>query len=137
MQFCYNKYKEGNIKLGRLDKPLYFNKYESKYRIDGSRDLHYHKCQVYGRELVDTMFLAYKYDAVEKKYESYGLKKIIAQEGLEKKDRTFYDASQIRHNYTNPEELEKIKRYAEEDGDDALALYDLMVAPTFYLTQRS
>lgn len=135
LQFCYNKYTEGNIKLGRLDKPIYFNKFESKYRIDGSRDLHYNKCQVYGRELVDTMFLAYKYDAVEKKYESYGLKKIIAVEGLEKEDRTFYDASQIRHNYLDPVELEKIKKYAEEDGDDALALYDLMVAPTFYLTQ--
>jgi DNA polymerase elongation subunit (family B) len=135
LQFCYNKYKEGNIKLGRLDKGIYFNKYESKYRIDGSRDLHYHKCQVYGRELVDTMFLAYKYDAVEKKYESYGLKSIIKVEGLEKQGRTFYDASTIRINYTNPDELVKIKQYAEEDGDDALALYDLMVAPTFYLTQ--
>lgn len=135
LQFCYSKYNEGNIKLGRLDKPIYFNKFESKYRVDGSRDLHYQKCQVYGRELVDTMFLAYKYDSVEKKYESYGLKKIIAQEGLEKANRTFYDAGAIRHNYTNPEELEKIKKYAEEDGDDALALYDLMVAPTFYLTQ--
>lgn len=135
LQFCYNKYTEGNIKLGRLDKPIYFNKYESKYRVDGSRDLHYHKCQVYGRELVDTMFLAYKYDAVEKKYESYGLKKIIAVEGLEKEGRTFYDAGQIRHNYTNPEEFEKIKEYCKDDSDDALSLYDLMVAPTFYLTQ--
>ena len=135
LQFCYNKYKEGNIKLGRLDKPLYFNKFESKYRIDGSRDLHYNKCQVYGRELVDTMFLAYKYDAVEKKYESYRLKSIIAIEGLEKKDRVFYDADKIRHNYKDPQEFAKIKEYCKDDSDDALALYDLMVAPTFYLTQ--
>jgi DNA polymerase elongation subunit (family B) len=135
LQFCYNKYTEGNIRLGRLDKPLYFNKFESKYRIDGSRDLHYHKCQVYGRELVDTMFLAYKYDAVEKKYESYRLKSIIAVEGLEKKDRVFYDADKIRHNYKDQEEFAKIKEYCKDDSDDALALYDLMVAPTFYLTQ--
>ena len=135
LNYCHGKYTDDPIILGRCDKPIYFNRYESKYRVDGSRDLHYNKCQVYGRELVDTMFLAYKYDAVEKKYESYGLKKIIAQEGLEKAGRTFYDANEIRHNYTNPEELEKIKQYAEEDGDDALALYDLMVAPTFYLTQ--
>lgn len=121
--------------LGRCDKSITFSKQESKYRVDGSRDLHYHKAQIYGRELVDTMFLAYKYDAVEKKYESYALKKIIAQEGLEKAGRTFYDASKIRDNYNNPTELEKIKQYAEEDGDDALALYDLMVPATFYLTQ--
>jgi DNA polymerase, archaea type len=135
IQYCYNRYKEGNPKLGRLERPIYFNKYESKYRVDGSRDLHYHKCQVYGREIVDTMFLAYKYDAVEKKYESYRLKSIIAVEGLEKKDRVFYDAEKIRVNYKNPEEFTKIKIYCEDDSDDSLALYDLMVAPTFYLTQ--
>jgi DNA polymerase elongation subunit (family B) len=135
LQFCYNRYKEGSIRLGRLDKPIYFNKYESKYRIDGSRDLHYHKCAVYGREIVDTMFLAYKYDAVEKKYESYRLKGIIAAEGLEKKNRVFYDADKIRYNYKDPNEFTKIKEYCKDDSDDALALYDLMVAPTFYLTQ--
>jgi DNA polymerase elongation subunit (family B) len=135
INFCHNKYSDDPIILGRLGKPVYFSKFESKYRVDGGRELHYNKAQVYGRELVDTMFLAYKYDAVEKKYESYGLKRIIAQEGLEKADRTFYDASTIRHNYTNPAELEKIKQYAEEDGDDALALYDLMAPAQFYLTQ--
>ncbi len=135
INFCHNKYSDEPIILGRCDRPIKFSQYESKYRVDGSRDLHYHKAQIYGREIVDTMFLAYKYDAVEKKYESYALKKIIAQEGLEKAGRTFYDASTIRHNYTNPIELEKIKQYAEEDGDDALALYDLMVPAQFYLTQ--
>lgn len=135
LNYCHGKYSDDGIILGRCDKPIYFAKYESKYRVDGSRDLHYNKCQVYGRELVDTMFLAYKYDAVEKKYESYGLKKIIAAEGLEKEGRIFYDAGQIRFNYTNPEEFEKIKEYCKDDSDDSLALYDLMVAPTFYLTQ--
>jgi DNA polymerase elongation subunit (family B) len=135
INFCHNKYSDEPIILGRLEKPIRFSQYESKYRVDGSRDLHYHKAHIYGREIVDTMFLAYKYDAVEKKYESYGLKRIIAQEGLEKPGRTFYDASTIRVNYTNPDELVKIKQYAEEDGDDALALYDLMVPAQFYLTQ--
>lgn len=134
IQFVYNRYKEGGIKLGRLEKPIYFNKWESKFRVDGSRELHYNKCQIYGREIVDTMFLAYKYD-LARKYESYGLKKIIAQEGLEKKDRQFYDASKIKDNYTNPEEMKKIKAYAEEDADDALTLYDMMCPPFFYMTQ--
>jgi len=135
LNFCHSKYSDAPIKLGRLGKGIYFNKYESKYRVDGSRELHYNKCQVYGREIVDTMFLAYKYDAVEKKYESYSLKKIIAQEGLEKKDRVFYEAGQIRTKYKDPDEFAKIKEYCKDDSDDSLALYDLMVAPTFYLTQ--
>ncbi len=135
LEFCHSKYSDKGMKLGRLDEPVHFSTYDSKYRVDGSRDLHYKKVHVYGRQLVDTMFLAYKYDAVEKKYESYSLKKIIAQEGLEKADRVFYDAGQIRHKYMIPEEFEKIKEYCKDDSDDSLALYDLMVPAQFYLTQ--
>jgi len=121
------------INLGRRDDvPLRIDKYESKFRIDGTKDLHYHKCHIWGREIIDTMFVAYRYD-VGRKYESYGLKKIIAQEGLEKADRTFYDASQIRNNYKIPAEWVKIKEYAKDDADDALALYDLMIPVLFYL----
>lgn len=109
--------------------------YESKFRIDGSRDQHYHKVKCHGRELIDTFFLSVKYDMASKKYESYALKKIIQQEGLEKPNRQMYDASQIRFNYKDPIEWKKIKAYCIDDADDALALYDLMAPPFFYLTQ--
>lgn len=135
IRFCHDKYSDEPIILGRCSKPLFFSDYESKYRVDGTRELSYKKVYCYGRNLIDTMFLAYKYDAVEKKYESYGLKKIIAQEGLEKKDRVFYDAGEIRHNYLIPEEWVKIKAYAIDDADDSITLYDLMAPPQFYLTQ--
>lgn len=121
--------------LGRNDSALKVNRNESKFRVDGSRELHYFKVQIYGREVCDTMFLAYKYDSFERKYQSYGLKYIINFENLEKEGRTFYDANLIAKNYKIPEEFAKIKQYAEEDGDDALALYDLMVPPFFYMTQ--
>jgi DNA polymerase elongation subunit (family B) len=122
------------LDLGRNGAPIRFNGYNSKFRVDGSRDLEYKAAQIYGREIIDTMFLAYKYD-IGRKYESYGLKKIIAFEGLEVKDREFYDASQIRFNYTNPIEWAKIKKYAIMDADDSLALFDLMAPSQFYWTQ--
>jgi len=121
--------------LGRNDANIRVQRNESKYRVDGSRELHYFKVQIYGREVCDTMFLAYKYDSFERKYQSYGLKYIIAFEGLEKKDRTFFEAGTIKDKVHIPEEWEKIKKYAEEDGDDALTLFDLMVPPFFYMTQ--
>lgn len=120
--------------LGRNKSTVKFGKNESKFRVDGSRELHYFKAQVYGREIVDTMFLAYKYD-IGRKYASYGLKSIIKAEGLEKLDRTFYEAGTIKDHYQNPVEWAKIKQYAEEDGDDALTLFDLMVPPFFYMAQ--
>lgn len=122
------------LMLGRNDSAIKFGRNESKFRVDGSRELHYFKAQIYGREIVDTMFLAYKYD-IGRKYASYGLKSIIQAEGLEKLGRTFYEAGTIKDHYKNPVEWAKIKQYAEEDGDDALTLFDLMVPPFFYMAQ--
>lgn len=123
-----------DLLLGRKRKPIQFNPYTSKFRKDGSQFYEYRKCFIYGREIVDTMFLALKYD-VGRKYESYGLKAIIKHEGLEVEGRQFYDAGQIRYKFEDKAEWEKIKKYAEHDGDDALALYDLMSPPFFYMTQ--
>lgn len=123
------------LDLGRDGSALTIADRSSKFRIDGSRDQEYHKVRVYGREIVDTMFLAIRHDIVAKKYESYGLKAIIKQEGLEKNDRQHYDSSTIRFNYRNPDEWRKIKEYCIHDSDDALALYDLSGPASFYLTQ--
>lgn len=123
------------LKLGRDGSTLKTNHYESKFRKDGSQDLHYHKNSIYGREIVDTMFLSIKYDIATKKYPTYGLKAIIASEGLQAEHRTFYDASQIRFNYKNAEQWAKIKEYAKDDSDDALKLFDLMIPSTFYSAQ--
>lgn len=136
--FPYLKHTAGlydfDLDLGRNGSKAKFSTYESQFRVDGSRGLAYNKVSVYGREIVDTMFLAYKYD-IGRSYQSYGLKYIIDYEGLQKADRVFYDAGTIKDNYENAEEWEKIKQYAEDDGDDALSLFDLMVPPFFYMGQ--
>jgi len=131
MRFIADKYGV-KLLLGRNDSEITFDNYESKFRKDSTNFYNYHKVHVYGREVIDTLFLAYKYD-IGRKYESYGLKNIIKQEGLEIIGRQFYDASQIRNKYKDPVEWEKIKAYAREDGDDALALYKLMSPSFFYM----
>lgn len=124
-----------NLELGRDGSRIKFDPYVSKFRKDQTQFIEYNRPRVYGREMVDTLFLSIKYDTVAKKYESYALKKIIDAEGITQEGRVFYDAATIRHNYTIPEEWEKIKAYAEFDGDDALALFDLFSPPYFYMTQ--
>ncbi len=126
-----------SLNLGRDGSSLKQCNYPSSFRIDGARDMDYRDITCYGREILDTLFLSYRYDAVEKKYDSYGLKVIIKQEKLEKPGRIFYDASKIRYNYTNSEELKKIKEYCIDDADDALALFDLMCPAYFYQCQSS
>ncbi len=135
LSYCANR-AGCSLLLGRDKSEIRFDSFESKKRKDQTQNIDYRRAHIYGREIVDTLFLAIDYDIATKKYESYGLKPIIKTEGLEKKDRVFYDASQIRKNYTNPIEWEKIKAYCIDDSDDALALYDLM-APSFFYTAQN
>jgi DNA polymerase, archaea type len=120
--------------LGRDVSPIKFDKRTSEFRKDGSQTYTYTDARIWGREIVDTFFLALKSD-IGRKYESYGLKAIIKHEGLEKPGRQHYDASKISANYKVAEEWRKIKEYAKDDADDALALFDLMIPGFFYYTQ--
>ena len=110
MQFIAQR-EGGDLYLVRNSSPLTFEERASKFRKDASQFYEYNRPHIYGRELCDTFFLALKYD-IGRKYDSYGLKQIIKQEGLEIKNRQFYDASKIHKNYLIPEEWNKIKDYA-------------------------
>jgi DNA polymerase I len=132
LEFCAKK-AGTSLQLGRDGSNLYISKRESKFRKDGSQDYEYFRSFIYGREIVDTMFVSYHFDAYLRQYESYALKKIIEQEGLEQPGRVFYDSSKIAESYKIPEEWEKIKKYAEFDADDAYSLYKLMIPAYFYL----
>lgn len=130
----YLRHHAGSLQLGRDLSEAHFATHVSNFRKDGSQSYDYKNVRVYGREIIDTFHLAIKYD-LGRKYDSYGLKQIIKQEGLERADRQHFDASKIRDLYKDPEEWQKIKTYAEHDADDALALFDLMAPSFFYYTQ--
>jgi len=121
--------------LGRDESPANFEdrKKPRELRKDGSQTYSYNRIEIFGRDIVDTFFLAIKAD-IAKKYESYRLKSIIAQEGLEKEGRQHYPANLIKVNWGNPEERKKIIQYGEDDAEDPIKVYDLMIAPFFYLT---
>lgn len=123
-----------DFNIGRENKPVTFNSFSSEFRKDGSQTYEYKKCQIYGREVVDTFFLSVKYD-IGREFVSYGLKQIVKQLGLEKPDRTFIDASKISELWEDLEMRKKIKDYNMDDVDDAIKLYDLMAPAFFYMTQ--
>ncbi len=123
-----------SLDLGRDKSAMTINSYPSKFRKDGTEAIEYFRCNIWGREVVDTYFLSFKYD-VGRKYESNGLKQIIKQEGLEKTGRVFVEAGKIKNHINNPEMWEKIKDYASTDSEDALKLFDLMAPSFFYFNQ--
>lgn len=122
------------LHLGRDASPLKTPRYPKRFMAAGRQVCKYLNYNVFGREIIDTMFLAYNFD-VGRKYPSYGLKAIIAAEGLEKEDRQHWDFSVNKEPWNNPEDWVKFRQYAEHDADDALALYDLMAPQFFYYTQ--
>lgn len=125
-----NSYKK-ELPIGRMQEELVIEDKPRELRKDGSQSYTYHRVNCFGREVVDTFFLAIKAD-ISRKYESYGLKSIIKQEGLEEADRQQYDAASIGKNWHIPEERAKIIAYAEADSRDPIKLYDMMVASFFY-----
>lgn len=126
----YNK----TLKLGRDNSAAKFSNKPKNYRVDGSQTWEYYDCKIFGREVIDGMFLAVKYD-IGRNYPNWKLKDIAEFEGIIKEDRQFYDASKIRQNWSIPEEKEKIVEYGIADSDDSNNLYYLHVPSFFYLCQ--
>ncbi len=124
--------------LGRNSYELQFAPFTSQFRKDGSQSYEYSNCWIYGREIIDSMFLMIGYD-IGRNFPSYGLKSIVKHLGMEKPDRTFIDASKIGEYYKNrknsPDMWNKVKKYAEEDAEDLVKLYDLAVSSKFYFSQ--
>lgn len=122
------------LHLGRDASPVKAARYPRNFRKDGSQSYEYINYQVFGRELIDTFFLSLKYD-VGRKYPNYRLKGIIEFEGMEKEGRQHWDFSKNKEPWNNPADWVKFCKYAEEDADDALKLFDLMAPQFFYYTQ--
>ncbi len=128
----------GELNLGRSGEAAQFSSYTSKFRKDGSQSYDYQNVTVQGRELIDTKFLAIKADT-ERRYPSYSLKPIIKFEGLEKEGRQHWDFADVspveiydRYLSGDMDSWNTFKRYAQDDADDALALFDLLIPPYFY-----
>lgn len=104
----------------------------STFRVDGSQEWEYQDCTIYGREIIDGMFLAVRYD-IGRNFPNWKLKDIMEYLDMIKEGRQFYDATTIKDNWHDPEERKKIKQYCVDDGDDALAFFDLAIPAYFYL----
>jgi DNA polymerase I len=133
--FPYLHIRGGGLDLGRDGSRMVISDKTRQFRKDGSQTYDYNDVLIYGREIIDTKFLAIKYD-IAREFPNYSLKPIIAHLGLEKKGRTFIDASKMKELWADPEMRKLIKIYGEEDADDALKLYDKMVPAFFFYAQH-
>ncbi len=124
--------------LGRDGSTIKFNTYESKKRKDGSQDYMYKKAWIFGREIICSLFMSIDYD-IGRNFTSYALKQVVKDLGMEKFDRSYVDASQIKTYYKNrqkdPEMWQKVIQYGIEDSEDPIKLFDIMIPAKFFFTQ--
>lgn len=82
----------------------------------------YENFSIYGRHVIDTYFLAKKWDQVNRKLESLGLKQCVQQLGLASDTRTYIEGDQIATVWRNEHEKwtrEDLIRYAIDDVKEA------------------
>ncbi|HLC16405.1 MAG TPA: DNA polymerase domain-containing protein [Thermodesulfovibrionia bacterium] len=97
------------------------------------RTIDYTRFNVFGRHIVDTMFLLYHYDITAREMESYGLKSAAEHFGLAQADRVYIDGAQIDWYYHN--DPEQLKKYNLDDVRETLALSELL-GYSFFLQTR-
>lgn len=97
------------------------------------RVIDYTRMEVFGRHLVDTMFLLQYYDVSAREMESYGLKAAAIHFGLAEEDRKYIDRDRIQWFYEH--DPEGLKQYNLDDVKETLALSELL-GHSFFLQAR-
>jgi DNA polymerase I len=97
------------------------------------RIIDYTRMEVFGRHLVDTLFLLQYYDVTARELESYSLKAAARHFGLADDDRTYIEGDKIQWTYDN--DPEALKRYNLDDVRETLAISELLGYP-FFLQAR-
>jgi len=101
----------------------------SQLRI-AERTISYTRCDIFGRSVIDTMFLAQYYDINHRVLDSYGLKAVAKHFNIAPKDRTYIDGGNISKTFRdNPDELMK---YALDDIIETERLATLLSQSTFH-----
>ena len=105
---------------------------KSRFTV-AERIIDYTRMDIFGRHVVDTMFLLQYYDVTARELESYGLKSAALHFGLVDEDRTYVDREKIQ--WTFQHDPEALKRYNLDDVKETLALSELLGYP-FFLQAR-
>ncbi|MCU0597447.1 MAG: DNA polymerase II, partial [Desulfobacterota bacterium] len=97
------------------------------------RIIDFTRMDIYGRHVVDTLFLLQYYDVTAREMESYGLKAAAQHFGLAEEGRTYIEGKDIQ--WTFDHDPESLKKYNLEDVRETLALSELLGYPFFLQTR--
>lgn len=95
----------------------------------GERTIAYTRCDIFGRHVIDTLFLVHAYDVTHRSLEGHGLKEAARHFGLSRADRTYIEGSQISAVFR--EDPGKLMRYCRDDVHETEALSRLLSQSAF------
>jgi DNA polymerase elongation subunit (family B) len=104
----------------------------SRFNV-AERTIDYTRMEIFGRHVVDTLFLLQYYDVTARELESYALKEASQHFGLAPENRTYIEADRIQWYYEH--EPEMLKNYNLDDVRETLALSELL-GYSFFLQAR-
>jgi DNA polymerase elongation subunit (family B) len=125
------------FKMHRMDFALGRNNTEPKFFDTeikfAEKSKSYTNCQIYGRAVLDTMFLSMAYDVVKRELPGYGLKEVVKFLGRASEDREYVEGKLISEYWrTN---RAKLLRYALDDVKETRVLDETFGQSTFFQTQ--
>ena len=121
------------LSWGRDGSPVGLGQNQQRFKV-GALTLPFTPAWVFGRHVVDTYQQIQRYD-VAGRLSSYALKRVMKELGLEREDRAYVPAAQIRDLWRDPEGRRRLRDYALDDVRDVDALSRLAVPTEFYQTQ--
>jgi DNA polymerase, archaea type len=96
----------------------------------GERMVAYTRFDLYGRQVIDTYFLAQLYDLSHRELESYGLKAVARHFGVAAADRTYLEGGAIGAEFER--DPERVVRYLADDIRETRAVADLL-SPAYFI----
>jgi len=95
----------------------------------GERTIAYTRFDVYGRHVVDTLFLVQSYDVVHRELDGYGLKSVAVHFGVAAEERTYIEGDQISDVFLK--EPERLADYVRDDVVETQRVAGLLSRSSF------
>ena len=97
------------------------------------RNFSYERFEIYGRHVVDTLFLVHAYDVSHRALNGFGLKAVAVHFGIAPKDRTYIKGSEISDTYAS--DPAKVIKYVGDDIKETRGVADLLSVSAFFQAQ--
>ncbi|NQT91772.1 MAG: DNA polymerase II, partial [Lentisphaerae bacterium] len=99
----------------------------------GDRTIAYERFEIFGRHVVDTLFLSHAYDMVHRSLDGLGLKDVASHFGVAPPNRTYVDGGSITETFRK--DPETLLRYAGDDVAETRAVSGILSKSYFFQAQ--